>query len=491
MANGPRPDIVFPPLPQPLQQKGVVAAVRCFGPGAIIASVTIGSGEVLFASRTGAIFGYALLWFVLVCIAGKLIQVYSGARYMVLTGEHPMEAWARLPGPRGWFPATLGGLTMLCFPFWAGGLALMLGTALNWIFGLDTGGEASQRLRAQLFASATLLAVMMLTLVQSYAFLEKVQTAILGVLLLCVLIAVALAPVNWLQALRSTFAATLPAYEDWMKTDYPGIVSTQTVLVSMTILMAALGGATYDYIGYLSLFREKGWGALGPRAANSEVPPVDSVNMLAPPVIAPGGANLQTGRRWLRPLIVDVLASFACVLVYSVCFNVLGAAILHPHRAVPDGFGLLTRQVEFLTPLHPSMKYVYQVGVFMAFWGTIYGAFEIYSRTAYECFRPLSARVRRTPFIRFRLPVCLYVGVGGLLLVWLVANPMRIIEPAALVGTTTCGLWCFAMIWADRRFLPRPLRMSRLWIALNVLAGLAMTGFGGGAIVDYLRHLAG
>jgi Mn2+/Fe2+ NRAMP family transporter len=106
------PTLLYPDLPASLRGRGVWAAVRLFGPGAIIASVTIGSGETFFASRAGAIFGYSLLWFILVCGACKLVQVYGGARYMVLAGEHPMEAWSRLPGPRGWFPALIRVLTV-------------------------------------------------------------------------------------------------------------------------------------------------------------------------------------------------------------------------------------------------------------------------------------------------------------------------------------------------------------------------------------------
>src|SRR5689334_4589517 len=129
-------NIQYPPVPWS-KDGGLRGAIRLFGPGAIIASVTIASGETLFASQAGALFGYALLWIATFCAACKFVQVYTAARYMVLTGEHPMEAWAHLPGPRGWFPMLLGGLSILCFPFWMGGLSLMLGGALNWIFGLD------------------------------------------------------------------------------------------------------------------------------------------------------------------------------------------------------------------------------------------------------------------------------------------------------------------------------------------------------------------
>jgi hypothetical protein len=172
--------------------------------------------------------------------------------------------------------------------------------------------------------------------------------------------------------------------------------------------------------------------------------------------------------------------------VFTVAFNLLGAAILHPQRLVPDKFDLLTHQARFLTGFGAPFKILYQIGILMAFWGTIYGALEVYSRTAYECFRPLLARVRTMPYARFRLPVCVYGVVGGLLLAWLVADPMTIIRPIGPVATITCGIWCFAIIWADRKVLPRPLSMGAAWIALSLVAGAAMTGFGTLAMVDLL-----
>ena len=54
--------IVYPPLSEDLQGGQKWRALKYFGAGAIMASVTIGSGETLFASRSGAVFGYALLY---------------------------------------------------------------------------------------------------------------------------------------------------------------------------------------------------------------------------------------------------------------------------------------------------------------------------------------------------------------------------------------------------------------------------------------------
>ena len=52
----------FPELAAALRSRKVGDFLKFFGPGAIIASVTIGSGETVWASRSGAIFGYAMFW---------------------------------------------------------------------------------------------------------------------------------------------------------------------------------------------------------------------------------------------------------------------------------------------------------------------------------------------------------------------------------------------------------------------------------------------
>jgi Mn2+/Fe2+ NRAMP family transporter len=66
------------------------ASYRVPGAGVIIASVTIGSGEVVWASRSGAMFGYGMRWCFLYECVFKAIQVYTAARHMTLIGEHPM-----------------------------------------------------------------------------------------------------------------------------------------------------------------------------------------------------------------------------------------------------------------------------------------------------------------------------------------------------------------------------------------------------------------
>ena len=87
-----------PALPLALQSRNPLAWLTVFGPGAVIASLTIGSGELIFSSRGGALFGYRLLWFFLLVLLLKWALVFVTARHMVLRGAHPFQCWMELPG---------------------------------------------------------------------------------------------------------------------------------------------------------------------------------------------------------------------------------------------------------------------------------------------------------------------------------------------------------------------------------------------------------
>jgi Mn2+/Fe2+ NRAMP family transporter len=476
------PSIVYPPLPADLERGFRWRSLKYFGAGAIIASVTIASGETLFGSRAGAIFGYSVLWCFVAGVVMKGVQVYAGMRYMVLTGQHPMTHWGRLPGPKNWVPLTIGLLSLICFPFWLAGLPLMLGNILNWVFTID--GTPDELLRyARFWATLTIAAAVMLVWFESYAFLERAQLLIVAILLGCMFVAVIAARPDWLAALVGIVTPRVPReYEPWIRTMYQE-VAARPPWVEIMVYVGAIGGGTYDYIGYVGLMREKGWGAIG---RGHDRYRVDAQLPATPLAIDVSDDNLRRGRRWLVPAQIDTGICFLSVLVFTACFALLGAEILRPQRLVPDENELFSYQAQFLTNLHPALLYVYQVGIFVAIFGTIYGAYEVYFRTAFECLMPISERIRQIPFQRFRRAIVLYCAAFGLLFLWTLEKPVEIVTPAAIVGGVfTCGLWCLAMLWTDRQFLPAPLRMPRLLWWLTAMSGVVLTLLGVKGIWDY------
>ena len=97
-------ELLYPEPPMALVRPNLKHLAGYVGPGLIIASVTIGSGELVYASRGGAIFGYGLLWCFLYAGLFKAVQVYTAARHITLTGEHPMVTAEANPEPRTMAP---------------------------------------------------------------------------------------------------------------------------------------------------------------------------------------------------------------------------------------------------------------------------------------------------------------------------------------------------------------------------------------------------
>jgi Mn2+/Fe2+ NRAMP family transporter len=79
-----------------------LAVLAFVGPSFVWCAEYIGSGEVILATRTGAILGSAVLWAVIVGIFLKYWIGLSGARYTVCTGEGMVDMFDRIPGPRHW-----------------------------------------------------------------------------------------------------------------------------------------------------------------------------------------------------------------------------------------------------------------------------------------------------------------------------------------------------------------------------------------------------
>lgn len=477
------PPLVYPEPTEFLKRRSFWHLLRFFGAGAILASVTIGSGETLFASRAGAVFGYTLLWCFVVGAICKGVQVYTAARYITLTGEHPMTHWGLLPGPRNWVPATIGLLSLICFPFFLGALPLVLGELINEMFYVASPEDELFSVYARVWGTVAALVAIFLTWRQSYGLLETVQVFLVGMLLISMMAACVASNPDWFSAFIGSVFPVVPQYQDWVLQKYPDNFKDRTPWIEVITYLGALGGGTYDYIGYVGCLREKSWGAIGNAAkwdGTSRKLQIDTSEQ-----------NMTRARAWLLPPKIDVGVSFICVMVFCICFVILGAAVLHTQKIIPAKEGeLLTHQAKFLTAFHPSFLWLYQLGVFVAFWGTIYGAYEIYLRTAFECLAPLSSRVRAMPVDRFRQYVLLYCGIGGLTLLWTTTDPVGAVTfPALVGGVFTCGLWCFAMLWVDRHFLPKRLQMGTVLTILTVISGIVLTTLGVRGIWDYISSL--
>jgi Mn2+/Fe2+ NRAMP family transporter len=445
----------------PALSSGWLRLVRVFGPGAVMASVTVGTGETIFSPRLGAIFSYQVLWIIVLAVIFKGVLVYTGGRHLVLTGEHPMQAWADLPGPRAWMPVLIGGVAIVSFPLWVGALTDALASLLVWV----TGWGQQVPWGRPAWSTAIIVTAMTLSVVQTYNIVERVSTAFLALKIFFIVVAILVIKPDWASALAGFVTPRLPEYQPWVAERYPEIAA-QATLFQLAVFLGVIGGGVQDYVGYVGLMREKDWGAsgttgpTGPRAL-----PLD-----------PG--SIGRALRWLRAPLFDVVASFVCVLVMTSCFMILGAAVLHPQMQVPTDADLYSKQSQFLALVHPSLVIVYKMGIFFAMFGAIYGTFEVFGRTAYEPLRAIwPSRRWQYPAVRFW--ITMYAGGGAILLLWTGLKAVMIVKVTSPVsGVLGCGLWCLAMLWVDRTQMPRGYRMHPGLVLLTLVTGLTMVAVG-------------
>ncbi|MBM3776265.1 MAG: hypothetical protein FJW37_14055, partial [Acidobacteria bacterium] len=77
-----------------------LAVLRRIGPGMILASSIVGSGELIATTTLGAQVGYAALWLILFsCFIKPVVQGELG-RFTISSGETALEAFNSVPGPR-------------------------------------------------------------------------------------------------------------------------------------------------------------------------------------------------------------------------------------------------------------------------------------------------------------------------------------------------------------------------------------------------------
>lgn len=455
--------------------RGPLEWLRLFGPGAIIASMTIGTGELVFSSRGGAIFGYRMLWIFVVILLLKWVLTVTAARHIVLTGVHPLERWMELPGPRGWLPTIFLILAILTFPVWAGFLSGVTGTLLAELIGFDH----------HVWGAIVLIAAMTLIATGGYRVLERAQLVILGLMMGAVTITLFLLQPDWLAMLHGMFVPQTLEYPSWVREEYP-LIAARPLWVELATYVSVIGGSSYDYLAYVAFVREKRWGFAG------ETPPDEAtINEMA--------ANPDhPARHWVRAPFADCTLSFLVVLIFAMVFVASGALVLGPEHKIPSEANLLNLQGEFVTRLHPWLWPLYIVGALLTMLGTVYCTFEMFPTFASEMLRAVrpaaDARLRR----RLRGLCIAWVGAGGLgVLAWSAAYQhsggegkpttlVDIITPTALfTGVLSCAFVCYLNNWIDRRFLPAGLRMHPLLAALNYLAAVVFVLIGVKSYWDY------
>ena len=78
----------------------LAGTIRQIGPGLILASSIVGTGELINTTGLGAKAGFALLWLILLSSAIKVFVQVELGRYAITHGKTTLAAFDTLPGPK-------------------------------------------------------------------------------------------------------------------------------------------------------------------------------------------------------------------------------------------------------------------------------------------------------------------------------------------------------------------------------------------------------
>ena len=230
----------------------MLAILKRIGPGAIVASATIGAGETVLAVRLGAWGGYELLWLILLAVLAKsFLTLYLLGRYAAISGRPVADKLIELPGPRGWFLWLMLGLEGLVAPFVFVVIAVPCGRLMSEIF-----SPLGWNLSYQWWSVTFLTLALLVGMVQQYQMLERSQAVVCLILLAGTLWATYLVRPDLVSILKGSFSfGHFPPYPEWV----PAQIRSRNQLLEMASAFGYAGSIAINYVVYSNWVVVKGW----------------------------------------------------------------------------------------------------------------------------------------------------------------------------------------------------------------------------------------
>jgi len=302
-------DLNVPTAPKGL---GILLVV---GPSMVWAAEYIGSGEVIIATRTGAILGTAVLWAVVLGVFLKFWIGVAGARYTVCTGEGMVDMFDRMPGPRHWVVWIVLVVQLFCAVMSTGALATSSGVFMHSLVPC-----IDMRL-CGLFA-----ALFAVTVAWSGVFdVLKIFMSLFVLIIVVGAMYIACHVFPSFAELAAGLTGRLPPVPEWASTmDNVEYSAWQEIL---PVLGWGAGGFA-SQVWYTYWVIGAGYGATAGRGYGK---PADLAGLHT--------MSRETAQRikgWCHPLYVDSSLAMVLGVLVTGAFLVAGAGILRPEHLVPE-----------------------------------------------------------------------------------------------------------------------------------------------------------
>lgn len=322
------------------------------GPSIIIAAAIVGTGELIVAPRLGARVGLSVLWLIVLgCVIKVLIQEELG-RHTILTGDTTLQALDRVPGPRwrvswatwSWFLLLFAGTLQM------GGVLLSLVQTLQLV---HLPGHS-------LLLAAIVTGVTTVILIAGrYRMIETISGLMVAGFTAMTVVALVL-----LQ--QTEFRVSLESILDGLKFKMPASGFADAVAV-----FGITGIGTSELLFYPYWCREKGY------AKDLREGVVRDRNVLSARI---------------RGMRLDIFIALAVYTFATIAFFILGAAILHGNKDVPQGLDMILTLSQMYTKTFGDwVFYLFAIGAVVVLYSTFFVAMATWARVWADAMKLLSA----------------------------------------------------------------------------------------------------
>jgi len=292
-----------------------LAMLAMVGPGIVWCAEYIGSGEVILATRAGAILGMTVMWAIIIGIFLKYWIGMSGARYTVCTGEGMIDMFDRIPGPRHWVVWIVLIAQVVSGAVAIGALASAAGVFVNQLVPISS------------FIWGWLVTIFAVIVVWSGLF--NVLKIVMSIFILVIVLGVLYVAVNVFPELSDFIhglVLKVPVVPEWAITTY-GVADNAWGEILPLLGWAAGGFASQVWYTYWVL--GAGYGA----AAGREYGKPADLTMLRN--MTRTAAERIKG--WCRVVYIDATIAMIIGIVVTIAFLIAGAGILKPNQLAPSG----------------------------------------------------------------------------------------------------------------------------------------------------------
>ena len=388
-------------MPQPSETsdppRTLGAALKHLGPGIVLASSIVGSGELIATTTVGAEAGFVLLWLIILGCAIKVAAQIEIGRATLTWGRTPLAAFDRVPGPRfagrGWIYWAWAVMTTLILVQQGGilaGVAQTLAAAIPvsaagraWNSGHDEAAalriaaaarerqgdlsganESRQRLTSletdmkglavppdeSIWAVVTGVVTAVLLAVGRYRLIEVVSVLLVGTFTLVTLLALGLRQAD------PAWAISWPEFTSGLIPSLPVATGGRSPVMTALATLGIIGVGASELMIYPYWCLEKGYGrAVGPRDGSA--------------------AWADRARGWLRVMHLDAWVSMVVYTTVTVAFYLLGAATLGRLNLRPSGGEMVRTLGAMYAPVFGQWAAgAFLIGAFAVLYSTLFVA---------------------------------------------------------------------------------------------------------------------